>query len=441
MAAARASMITSFGRCGFNDATSNFLFDQGFIEPVELTYITQTDVKDLVRNALRNPPANVEFPFMAVKKLLAYRFWVSERLRTAQATDPASFTAAECSSALQNLRDSDERQEADKDLDVTKADSLKTTAGWVKFNEKFLNYLAQLRGRGKTPLTYLIREHDTVTAEIRAAVYTTVDERLINTTTLTGNHFLHDNTRLWKELKVLTCDGTGWSYIKKFDKSEDGRAAYRALKLQCEGTSASATRKKKGYNLINSAKYSGERKNYNFTKYVEAHQTGYNEIIDAAPHEQIAESKRVDDFLDGIIDPSLQSGKDYVYGNAAMLESFEATQQYLGTIVANRKQHDIAQKDIRGVAGAGTKRKLEDRYYETEEWVKLTPDEKTQVKKMAAARKLKEKNKKRRASALKLKNKQKQESKGNESSDREDEKEDKNENAGDQFGRKAHKNK
>lgn len=434
--AGRVAMVASLGRCGFNDATSGFLYDEGFSEPVELTHVTSSDIKDLVRNASRAPPQDVKFPFMAVKKLLAFRFWVAERLRTGEDTDPPSFTAAECTKALKNLCDSEEREAADKDLDVSKADPLKTTVGWVKFNEKFLNYLAQLRGRAKTPLTYLVRANETVTAEIRARVYTTVDERLISTTMLTGDHFIHDNQRLWKELKFLACDGNGWTYIKRFDKTEDGRAAYLALKLQCEGNSAIHTRKVKAYNRIEQAKYTGERKTYNFTKYVDAHQEAFNDIIDADPTEVIPEAKRVRDFLHGITDPDLRSGIDYVLGQESMLASFEATQQYLGTLVANRKQHESAQKDTRGVAATGT-RKLEDRYYSKDEWVTLTPDEQKAVKKMAAARKLKKKNKKRKVAALKKK--QKKSKKEDESSDEEEEKEEKEENAGDQFGRKAHK--
>ena len=433
--AAVAAMRSSFERCGFNNATATFIMDEGFNTPFQLNLVTSSDLKDLVRNASRALPENVKFPFMAVKKLMAYRFWVAERIRTGQDIEPASFTDDECTRALKNLCDNDERVEADKNLDVCKADPLKSTVGWVKFHEKFVNYLTQLRGRALAPLTYLLRSEEVVTAAMRTQVYETVDDRLISTTLLNGDHFVHDNKRLWKELKFLTCDGTGWPFIKRYDKSENGRAAYLTLKSQCEGASAVLTQKVKAYNMIENAKYTGERKSFTFVDYITAHQEGYNLIIDADPNEVIPESKRVRDFLAGIRDPNLRNSIDIVLGNEAMLSSFQETQNFLNKIVINRKHHDASQKENRSIAAIVT-RKLEDRFYSKDEWAKLTSEERTEVQKMAATRKLKKKNKKRKVSAIRRKNESKKSKRDSES---DEEVPMKNDNAGDQFGRKVHK--
>lgn len=159
----------------------------------------------------------------------------------------------------------------------------------------------------------------------------------------------------------------------------------------------------KAYNQIDKARYQGERKTYNFAKYVEAHQNGYNDILDADPAEIIPEPKRVRDFLNGIMDQSLQSGIDIVLSDPNMLSSFEATQQYLGTLVANRKEHAAGQRDHRAVAAFKkvTPSKMEDKWYSPEEWRKLSKEEKNEVTKLAQARKSKQKNAKRKLSALK----------------------------------------
>lgn len=431
----------AFVRCGFNNATADFIFDEGFETPEDLLLVTTTDLRDLVRNASRHLPANVSFPFLAVKKLMAFRHWVSQRSNTGDIITAASFTDDECSSALMELRSSEERDDTEKSMDITKADALKTIGSWFKFNEKFINYISQIRGRAKAPLSYLIRAHVEVTDALRAADYASTDERLNATLLHSGAHYSSDNKRLWTELKTLTVDGTGWTYIKRFNRTEDGRAAYMALKAQCEGNSALHTKKVTAYNQIEKARYGGERKLYNFAKYVEAHLTGYNDILDADPDEIIPEPKRVRDFLHGITDQSLQSGIDFVLSNPTMLASFEDTQQYLGTLVANRKQHTAGQRDNRAVAAIkkSPSAKIEDKWYTPDEWRKLNKDEKAEVTKLAQARKLKQKKTKRKLSALKkAKSAKKETNKDDDTTSEEDTEEPMNDKAGNQFGRNSH---
>ena len=118
-----------------------------------------------------------------------------------------------------------------------------------------------------------------------------------------------------------------------------------------------------------------------------------------------------------------------------MLSSFQETQNFLNKIVINRKHHDASQKENRSIAAIVT-RKLEDRFYSKDEWAKLSSEERTEVQKMAATRKLKKKNKKRKVAAVRRKNESK---KSKQDSESDEEVPMKNDNAGDQFGRKVHK--
>jgi hypothetical protein len=177
----------------------------------------------------------------------------------------------QCTRALTELRNSEEREESSKDVDIVKVEALKTVTGWFKWNEKWLNLLSQLHGLAKTPMVFVIcnvADVADVTDAVRETEYSDSDERLIATTLSSGDHYIADNKCVWRELKALTVDGAGWTYIKRFNKKEDGREAYLALKQQCEGDSASLTRKARAYNKISKAKYSGERQNYDFQKFL-----------------------------------------------------------------------------------------------------------------------------------------------------------------------------
>ena len=99
------------------------------------------------------------------------------------------------------------------------------------------------------------------------------------------------------------------------------------------------------------------------------------------------ETKKVTDFLRGIADPSLNAGLANVYGDVAKLQSFEACQQYLSTIVASTNVHKRNLQAARGVAGLGTggngrekkKPRLEARNYPLHQWKMFTPAEQKKI--------------------------------------------------------------
>jgi hypothetical protein len=97
----------------------------------------------------------------------------------------------------------------------------------------------------------------------------------------------------------------GWLYIKRFERPQDGRAAYLAIKSQCKGTASKITRKNRAYASIANATYNGQRRQYKFQDYINVHQAAHNEIMDCAPTEAVADSKKVADFLKGITGPKL----------------------------------------------------------------------------------------------------------------------------------------
>ncbi len=95
------------------------------------------------------------------------------------------------------------------------------------------------------------------------------------------------------------------------------------------------------------------------TRYVAIHQAGHNELADC--NEPIPETKKVSDFLAGINDSSLEAGITCVLSDDRYSDSFESTQQFLGTLVANQMIHRQGRKgtsDERNVSsteGGGNK--------------------------------------------------------------------------------------
>ncbi len=316
--------------------------------------------------------------------------------------------------------------------------------------ESFQNYLRQILSAAKIPLVYLTRdERNNPDEDLDPEDFDTPTEYLIEATIFSGRHYEIDNARFYRKLMSFTVNGEAWSYIKKFERSQDGRKAYLALKTQCEGTASKITRKNKAYASIANATYSGSRRQYKFQDYINTHQAAHNEILDCDPSEAVPESKKVADFLKGITDPKLESPVSVVLGDLKMLNDFQKCQQYLSTTVENRATLEKSkERNISGVKSSGDKSekkgklpkgfKLENKWYPPRIFRLLSQEQKDQL------REWNEKKGKRSVAALtkqikdEVKNEMKK--KSDKDSDAEDESS-ADDAAGKEFGRGAHKKK
>ena len=407
MAAAQTTAFrNALGRIGMNVATRNAIVDNGFASILDLATVQDEDLDKLPKHLdswkdpAAAPNAQVRIPFLSLQKLKAMRYWVlAQRCIGVVAPNAANFTDDAMQEALARMKADKDYKKATEDTDITKPSKLSDLVKWVKFWELFTTYLGRVKGAALTPLTYLIRENAEVTPEVMAAEYTSTQERLIATTSHTGAHFDLDNRTLYDEFKPLVVDGPGWSFIKKFDKKKDGRGAVLALKAQSEGTSAKLTRKQAAYASISSSTYLGPRKGFAFANYVTLHQTAHNELLDL--DEPVSESKKVTDFLKGIRDSALNTGKSIVLGDPMKLGSFEECQQYLSTIVQNMAAQSKSERVVSSAStdGGGKSGSLVDRIkggtYTDEQYRSLSEQDKKRFQKLRDEAKNKKKAKQR----------------------------------------------
>jgi hypothetical protein len=296
-------------------------------------------------------------------------------------------------------------------------------------------------------------------AEIDPGDFSSSSEYLIEATILSGRHYELDNPRFYRELKSFVVNGEGWSNIKKYERSQDGRSAYMTLKTQCEGTASRITRKNKAYASISNAVYSGSRKQYKFQDYINTHQAAHNEVVECDPDKAVPESKKVSDFLKRITDPKLESAVSVVLGDLKFMNDFQLCQLYLSTTVENRATLEKSkERNISGLKGSGDKAekgkggklpkgyKLENKWYPPKIYRLLSKDQQDQLRTWA-----KEKDKdgkkskgKRLVSALKKQItdavKDAMKGKGDES-DEDNDVSSADDAAGKEFGRGAHKKK
>ena len=392
-------------RIGFNVDTTEAIIDEGFDTLETLATVDEKDIDAMIKNVRdtrRELGADAEgavtFPFLAIKRLKAMRFWATELVRTGRPLNAGLFHGAEITTAVNRYSTDAMRSEIEKDEDPDKPGELSDLTKWEVFWERWCTYASRLRGAAKCPLTYIFRDRAIPDPADFVGDYDSHDDFLVAVTVLGGAWYDLDNRRIYDEFKILVLKGPGWTFIKAFDKYKDGRNAILTLKRQCEGTSAVQTRKASAYAKIASAKYSGQKRNFTFDQYVEIHQAAYNTLADL--DEAVPETKKVTDFLAGIGDPRLANAKDLILGDPTKLQNFEACQQYLKTLVYNKATQDKHERNVSGLTNTnGTKRKgkrggpakgdISTRSYSKEEWAKLTDEQRNKIRTLRAAKKTK----------------------------------------------------
>ena len=236
--AAAVAFRNALTRIGINAATRAAISENGFVTAQDLVSIDDKDLDKLPKHleAWRVPGAvanaQVRIPFLSLTKLKALRYWIlAQRYIGVEGPNVNAFADEVIVETLARMKADSDYKLATEDTDIHKPEKLVDLAKWTKFWELLTTYLGRVKGAALTPLSYLVREHDEVTAEHLAGEYKSTQERLIATTALRGTHFDLDIRTLYDEFKPLVVDGPGWSFIKKFDKVKDGRKAVLALKL------------------------------------------------------------------------------------------------------------------------------------------------------------------------------------------------------------------
>jgi hypothetical protein len=411
---------TALTRIGFNAATRAAIVENGFETILDLATVQDEDLDKLPKHleAWRDPAAapnlQVRIPFLSLKKLKAMRYWVLAQRCVGVATPRAQdFSNVVLEETLARMKADKDYKLATEETEIAKPEKLADLAKWTKFWELLSTFLGRVKGAALIPLSYLVREHGEVTAEILNAEYESVQDRLIATTALSGTHFDMDNRTLYDEFKPLVVDGPGWSFVKKFDRTKDGRGAILALKTQAEGTAAKIMRKQAAYASITSSGYHGPRKGFTFANYVNLHQAAHNELLDL--DEPVAETKKVTDFLKGIRDPNLSTAKSIVLGDPIKLDDFEECQRYISTLVSAMANQAKAERHVAAVhsdggGGGGGSGSLFDKIkggnYTDEQFRSLTAEEKKKVHKLredAKKNKSSKRKERRKRKAAKLK--------------------------------------
>jgi len=198
-------------RCGFNPASVTYLTEQGFTTMAEFEALPASQIEPMLKQLARHVPAGVNFPYLACLRIRGMRAWMDYRIARGQARQAILFTdvndAGVVTKWTERITDLDALKDAEGEDNVKSPGELKTLGDWPNFQDQMVSDLANHRSsKTGAPLSYIDREHEAVTDEMRNADYDSINLDLYSMTLLTGTQYNLERQRAFDLIKPLFVD-------------------------------------------------------------------------------------------------------------------------------------------------------------------------------------------------------------------------------------------
>jgi len=218
------------------------------------------------------------------------------------------------------------------------------------------------KGQCDFSLSYILREHEDP-GDVDPEDFLTSEAYEEAIVPFSGIHFDIDNNAVFDSLKSFVLGGSHWTWIQDFERRRDGRSAWMALKEHFNGPGSKIRLKAAAYAAIKRSEYK-DAKNFDYELYRRIHTQAHSDL--ARYGEPVPETKKVKDFLDGIMDSSLQPVKYTIAGFTHLMQNFHEAAHHIGNIIDLNKKSDFNARNVsstttgrggRGGRGRGNKGK------------------------------------------------------------------------------------
>jgi hypothetical protein len=262
---------------------------------------------------------------------------------------------------------------------------------WRDFCDGLKTYCTAVRGCRNVPLVYLMRDVEPNAAAVANALvadmYDSTDQRLIALVKCEGAGYAQDNKRLWEILCPLIKGTPAWEYVKTCEQAQDGRLAYRTLKLRGEGEAAVDARRTKAEAVIAKAQYTGKSKRFTLQSYINLLQGAFNDLAECG--DPYGERKKVDTFVKGLVSDRFAVVRSQILADAEKRNDFQRAYSFVETMEGFRSTTDGGDGFDRNVSSVGQvggrgrggrrKGKQHSDYIQPAEWAKLSIDERKKI--------------------------------------------------------------
>jgi hypothetical protein len=347
-------------------------------------------------NQIQDPGFPVSVSAANNLKLMCY--YLRNKQKTSRSVAAAEITV-EAVQALGN------RRKWEKEHDDAKPPELKFGKNWTRTIDIIENYLRECLGTTKIPLSYIIRDdqippaaatdladsYSDITDEMAARAPHYVDPAA--TPLVFTQHYRADNVTVYNKIVELTRDHECWTYVKDAQRTRDGRKAFFNLKTHYLGRHNIDNLATSAEKKLATTSYNGEGRNWNFEKYVTTHVAQHSILADLVQHgySGIDARSKVRYFLDGIRTKDLDTVKTTILASNDLRNNFDESIALFQDFIKQR-QTSMREVNISAVGVGGREyvrsessaewgqvkpdMSVEDRYYNKQEYSKLTSAQK-----------------------------------------------------------------
>ena len=328
-------------------------------------------------------------------------YFLKHRTRTSRATTAADITLDQ----VRGIRDLRQEEENHDDVEAPKLDN----RDWPKTMEAIIEYLRGCLGVTGIPLAYVVRSVEEIPAGADVATgYSSKQDEMIARAPHrdgAGDHlptFLTDRQRVWDLIAALTREQDCWTYVKPAQRTRNGRLAFMGLWNHFLGPNNVDNMATTAERKLSDTTYVGEKNRWNFEKYVRTQQDQH-QVLEGLVHYGYAgidERSKVRHLVDGIKTTSLDSVKTRIMSEATLRSNFAGCvslfKDFLKQAGNENPEMQIAaahsgEQIKRKIPGAdsgpkGPKTGVEDRYYTNQEYERLLPPQKKELKEIRSHR-------------------------------------------------------
>jgi hypothetical protein len=182
-------------------------------------------------------------------------------------------------------------------------------------------------GEQGNKLSYVILPNVAVPTEADdpSAGYKTVDIEMIARGPHSDSAYQLDNRKVWKSMKNICGSNPCYIYIKGAAKAKDGREAFCLLFDHYLGANNVCSLATAAEEQLQSTRYSGDKRNFDFEKYVRIHTEHHSVLNSLMEHgySGIDESSKLRLLLAGITPSNYNVVKSEILASPALKTSFE----------------------------------------------------------------------------------------------------------------------
>ena len=177
--------------------------------------------------------------------------------------------------------------DSEEDTDEITIPQLKGHENWVQWRDAFVASLGNIIGRRGIPIDYIIdmtprdATRGNATRMDRLVIDLQDDNLFLTQSVHFGPMYKLDNAKVWKLLRSSLINTPPYNNISNFNGRKDGRAAWKSLLAAYQGTDYTERMRDSAFEVLNKSHYSGEKKTFNFEKYIGIHKSAHRKLIDA----------------------------------------------------------------------------------------------------------------------------------------------------------------